>query len=143
MAGEVWADGEPADPKKLQNLQNQIDQIKEVADQSYNLSKTTAGDVTTLGIHHIRSGMARFENGITAKADPVSVDVNPGWGEEYTDAFIVASPKLKDPKASNIRWSISGEVTNNGTAKIVVYSDVKLGAFNFHWISAAIKPSTL
>lgn len=142
MAGEVFADGEPADPKKLQNLQNQIDQIKEVSDQSYNLSKTTAGDFTTLGIPNIRAGMVRFENGINTK-EPVSVDVNPGWGEEYTDAFIVASPKLKDPKASNIRWSISGEVTNNGTAKIVVYSDVKLGAFNFHWVSVGIKPSTL
>ena len=140
--GEVWADGEPADPKKLENLQIQIDNIKDISDQSYALSKTTAGDFVSIGIPNTRAGVVRFENGINTK-DPVSVDVNPGWGEEYTDAFIVASPKLQNPKSSNIRWSIYGDVTNNGTAKIVVYSDVKLGPFNFNWVSVALKPSTL
>ena len=142
MSGEVFADGEPADPKKLQNLQNQIDMIKDISDQSYALSKTTAGDFVSIGIPNTRAGRAHFVNGINTK-DPVSVDVNPGWGEEYTEAFIVASPKLKDPKATNIRWSISGDVTNNGTAKIVVYSAEKIGPFYFHWVSVALKPSTL
>lgn len=143
MAGEVFADGEPVDPKKLQNLQNQIDLIKDRSDESYNLSKTTAGDIETLGIHHIRAGEVEFENGIDAKKTE-SVDIQPGWGSEYTQAFVVASPRLTQPGKSLIRWSLSGSATAGGVTKLNVYAEAKIsGPFKFHWISAAIKPSTL
>ena len=139
--GEVFADGEPVDPKKLQSLQNQIDEIKIKSDESYNLSKTTAGDVATLGVLHLRAGVVSFENGLTAKAKYQSQDIDLNWGPEYTVAFVVASPRLQNPQTSHVRWSLSGSGIGN-TTKLNAYAETNIGGpLNFHWISAAHKPS--
>jgi hypothetical protein len=133
---EVFADGEPVDPKKLQSLQNQIDAISLKTDQSYNLSEKLAGDVKVLSVMHLKAGVVTFSAGLKAGLNP-AIDIPLEWGAGYTTAFVTASPRLKDPKTNNIRWSISG---NMGATLLHVWSEKDINtAINFHWISAGQK----
>ena len=132
----TFQDGEPVDPKKLQDLQTQIDQIKLQSDESYNLSTTTANSVTKLSVMHLSAGVVTFESGLTGgKVNTMEIDL--GWGADYEVAYVVATPRLQDPKTNNIRWSISG---NKDSTKLNVYSEKTISAaINFHWISAGKK----
>jgi len=108
----TFQDGEPVDPKKLQDLQDQIEDIKLKSDQSYNLSTSTANSVSKLSVMHL----------------------------DYEVAYVVATPRLQDPKTNNIRWSLSG---NKDATKLNVYAEKTIsGAINFHWISAGKKTFT-
>lgn len=132
----VFQDGEPVDPKKLQDLQTQIDSIKLKSDESYNLSTSTANSVTQLAVMHLKAGVVTFENGLTGgKVNSIEIDL--GWGADYEVAYVVATPRLQDPKTNNIRWSLSG---NSAATKLNVYAEKTMtGAINFHWMSAGKK----
>jgi hypothetical protein len=132
----VFQDGEPVDPKKLQDLQTQIDDIKLKTDESYDLSTTTANSVTQLAVMHLKAGVVTFENGLVGgKVNTIEIDL--GWGADYEVAYVVATPRLQDPKGNNIRWSISGRFPS---AKLNVYAEKNMSnAVNFHWISAGKK----
>jgi hypothetical protein len=132
----VFQDGEPVDPKKLQDLQTQIDAIQLKTDESYNLSTTTANSVTQLAVMHLKAGVVTFENGLPGgKVSSLEIDL--GWGADYEVAYVVATPRLQDPKTNNVRWSLSG---NMAATKLNVYAEKTInGAINFHWMSAGKK----
>jgi hypothetical protein len=132
----VFQDGEPVDPKKLQDLQTQIDAITLKTNESYNLSTTTANSVSQLSVMHLKAGVVTFENGLTGgKVNTIEIDL--GWGADYETAYVTATPRLQDPKTNNIRWSLSG---NAASTKLNVYAEKNVtGAINFHWISAGKK----
>jgi hypothetical protein len=132
-----FQDGEPVDPKKLQDLQTQIDSIKLQSDETYNLSKTTANSITTLAVMHLKAGVVTFENGLTGgKVTPIDIDLD--WGPDYEIAYVVATPRNQDPKTNNMRWSISGQWS--GSTKLNVYAEKTIsGPVNFHWLSAGKK----
>ena len=127
----VFQDGEPVDPKKLQDLQTQIDAITLKTNESYNLSTTTANSVSQLSVMHLKAGVVTFENGLTGgKVNTIEIDL--GWGADYETAYVTATPRLQDPKTNNIRWSLSG---NAASTKLNVYAEKNVtGAINFHWI---------
>jgi hypothetical protein len=133
----VFQDGEPVDPKKLEDLQKQIDDIKLQSDKSYNLSTTTANSVTQLSVLHLRAGVATFEKGLKAGSDN-NIQIELGWGADYELAYVVATPRLKDPGKTNIRWGITG---NKDATTLNVWSEKSTGdnAVYFHWISAGKK----
>ena len=135
----TFQDGEPVDPKKLQDLQDQIDDIKLKSDQSYDLSTATANSVSTLSVMHLKAGVVTFENGLTGgKVNTIEIEL--GWGADYEVAYVVATPRLQDPKTNNIRWSLSG---NKDATKLNVYAEKTVGgAVNFHWVSAGKKTIT-
>jgi hypothetical protein len=132
----TFQDGEPVDPKKLQDLQTQIDSIKLQSDETYNLSKTTANSITTLAVMHLKAGVVTFENGLTGgKVNTIEIELD--WGADYEVAYVVATPRLQDPKTNNIRWSLSG---NSANTKLNVFAEKTIsGAINFHWMSAGKK----
>jgi hypothetical protein len=134
----VFQDGEPVDPKKLEDLQKQIDDIKLQSDKSYNLSTTTANSVTQLSVLHLRAGVVTFETGLKAGSDN-NITIDLGWGADYEVAYVVAQPRLKDPGKTNIRWAISG---NKDATVLNVWSEKATSTttpINFHWISAGKK----
>ena len=134
----VFQDGEPVDPKKLEDLQKQIDDIKLQSDKSYNLSTTTANSVTQLSVLHLRAGVVSFEKGLNAGSDN-NIQIELGWGADYEIAYVVATPRLKDPGKTNIRWSLHG---NKDATYLQVWSEKdtpNTTAINFHWISAGKK----
>ena len=132
----VFQDGEPVDPKKLQDLQTQIDAITLKTNESYNLSTTTANSVSQLSVMHLKAGVVTFENGLTGgKVNTIEIDL--GWGADYETAYVTATPRLQDPKTNNIRWSLSGAAAST---KLNVYAEKNVtGPINFHWISAGKK----
>lgn len=136
----TFQDGEPVDPKKLQDLQNQIDAIQLQTNETYNLSETTANNVKRLSIFHIASGEIEFANGLVGgKVTPLPIDL--GWDNSYEVAYVVATPRGNDPKKNNLRWSISGSGT--GTTVLNVYAEKTItGSVKFHWISAGKKNLT-
>jgi hypothetical protein len=132
----VFQDGEPVDPKKLQDLQTQIDAIQLKTDESYNLSTSTANSVTQLAVMHLKAGVVTFENGLTG-GKVNSIEIELGWGADYEVAYVVATPRLQDPKTNSIRWSLSG---NSANTKLNVFAEKNISnAVNFHWISAGKK----
>lgn len=130
----VFQDGEPVDPKKLQDLQTQIDAITLKTNESYNLSTSTANSVNQLSVMHLRGGVVDFETGLPAgKVQQLPIDL--GWGADYETAYVVATPRGGDPK--NLRWSISG---NKDATYLNVYAEKAVSAsVKFHWISAGKK----
>jgi len=134
----VFQDGEPVDPKKLEDLQKQIDDIKLQSDKSYNLSTTTANSVTQLSVMHLKAGVVTFETGLKAGSDN-NIQIELGWGADYEVAYVVATPRLKDPGKTNIRWALSG---NKDATFLNVWSEKATSTttpINFHWISACKK----
>lgn len=133
----TFQDGEPVDPKKLQDLQTQIDSIKLQSDETYNLSKTTASSITQSTRMHLEAGVVTFETGLPG-GKVSSIDIDLGWGAEYEIAYVVATPRNQDPKTNNMRWSISGQWS--GSTKLNVYAEKTIsGPVNFHWLSAGKK----
>ena len=139
---ETFADGEPVDPKKLENLQNQIDDIKLKSDESYNLSKSTAGDVSKLAVMHLRAGVVSFDNGIGKGKPNLTRNIPLAWEPEYEAVFVVATPRFQDPSTKNdIIYSITGTGTAGGTTTLHVFSSTGIaGKVEFHWLSAGRKP---
>jgi hypothetical protein len=131
----VFQDGEPVDPKKLEDLQKQIDEIKDQSAKSYALSTTTANSVTKLSVMHLAAGLVEFP---TLKKGLQSRTLeNYGWGDEYETAFTVATPRLGNPEKFLIRWSLTGD--KNSTTLYVYSAEDKSDKTIFHWVSAGKK----
>ena len=134
----VFQDGEPVDPKKLEDLQKQIDDIKLQSDKSYDLSTTTANSVTQLSVMHLKAGVVTFETGLKAGSGN-NIQIELGWGADYESAYVVATPRIKDPGKINIRWGITG---NRDATYLNVWSEKNTSTTNpisFHWVSAGKK----
>ena len=139
--GETFADGEPVDPKKLESLQNQIDAIKLRSDESYDLSKATAGDVSKLAVMHLRAGSVSFDNGIGKGKTNLTRNIPLAWEPEYEAVFVVATPRFQDLSKNDLRYSITGTGTAGGTTTLHVFSSTGIaGKVEFHWLSAGRKP---
>ena len=133
---EVFSDGEPVDPQKLRSLQEQIDAIRLKSEQSYNLSEQNVKDIKVISIMHLKAGVVTFAAGLKAGLN-TAIDIELGWGDGYLAAFTTVTPRLKDPKSSNVRWSLSGD---KNITKLHVWSEKDINtAVNFHWVSGGQK----
>jgi len=132
----VFQDGEPVDPKKLEDLQKQIDEIKDQSAKSYALSTTTANSVTKLSVMHLAAGVVTFTSGLKVGLNP-PMPIPLGWGDDYETAFVTASPRLRDPGKNEIRWSLSG--TKDSTVLNVWSAKAITDPINFHWVSGGKK----
>jgi hypothetical protein len=130
----VFQDGEPVDPKKLEDLQKQIDEIKDQTAKAYNLSTTTANSITKLSVMHLAAGVVEFP---TLKKGLQSRVIELGWGDDYETAFTVATARLGNPEKYAVRWSLAGD--KNSTTLYVYSAEDKPDKTNFHWVSAGKK----
>lgn len=131
----TFQDGEPVDPKKLQDLQSQIDDLKKQSTDAYSLSQTTADGLSKLVNFQIKAGVAPFENGLKKGENSIAIPLN--WAPEFQLVYIVATPRLQKPWQNNVRWSFSG---SRDTTSLNVYAEKEVtGTVNFHWISVAEK----
>jgi hypothetical protein len=131
----TFQDGEPVDPKKLQDLQTQIDNISLKANDAYDLSKTTSENVTVLSVMHLKAGVVEFENGLTAGFNN-SETIDIGWGADYVASYVTVTPGGNLYK-NNIRYSVSGAIN---AQKLNVWSEKAVsGPVRFHWVSAGKK----
>ncbi len=131
----TFQDGEPVDPKKLQDLQTQIDDILLKSTEAYDLSKTTAEDVTVLSVMHLRAGTVEFENGLTAGFNN-SINIDTDWGPNYVASYLTVTPAGNLYKY-NIRYSVSGAIN---AQKLNVWSEKLVpGPVRFHWLSGGKK----
>ena len=129
----TFQDGEPVDPKKLQDLQSQIDEIKKDTAKAYSLSQQTAEGLSKIVTYEMKAGVAVFENGLKKGANSIAVPLN--WKPEFDLVYIVATPRLQKPWQNNVRWSFSGSRDNTS---LNVYAEKEVtGTINFHWVSVA------
>lgn len=134
----TFQDGEPVDPKKLQDLQIQIDELKKQSAETYNLTQTTAGKLASISFFYAKGGVVEFPEGLKAGKNTIAIPLD--WAPGIKAAYVVATPRLQDPKVNNIRWSISGGQTST---LLNVYSEKAISAkINFHWISVGEKDLT-
>lgn len=131
----VFQDGEPVDPKKLEDLQKQIDEIKDQSAKSYALSTTTANSVTKLSVMHLAAGVVTFPKLKKGLNPPMPIVL--GWGDDYETAFVTASPRLRDPGKNEIRWSLSGQ-KDSTVLNVWSANDIN-DPINFHWVSGGKK----
>lgn len=140
---EVFADGEPVDPIKLQKLQDQINEIQKTAQSAYDLSNKTLDGTTTSYVYHTKAGVEIFQNVSSGKLYTSQIDVE--WSGDYDQIYTVATPRLKDPSYQDVRVTFTG--TNIQPTMAVYYLNSKnksavLEQLNIHWISVARKPLT-
>lgn len=132
----IFDDGEPIDPKKLQDLQTQITDLKE---QSSLTSERVVGLSSSIQkvVFHSKSGSVNID-GLKAGLNPL-VDISLDWETEYLDSdiFTVVTARLSNPELTNIRYSLTGE---NRAPKLAVWAALaKSGKISFHWVSVAKK----
>lgn len=134
---ETFADGEPVDPQKLRNLQSQITEIKATAGAAYNLISTTANGQTTSSVFHTRSGSIDFENVKSGSLRTEGLDF--AWDSTvYKKPVTVATAKIQDPKANEVRIGVKGEFA----PVINIYYEGKPDTkplITIYWISSAEK----
>lgn len=139
MAIEIFADGEPVDPIKLQNLQTQISAISSQASDAYSISTSTRDNVNDNVLYHVRAGSVTLPKGTKpGTASPIPIPTR--WDAAYTNVYTVITPRLANPSAFDITYSLSGTEVDTPTLNIFVGGkaattyDIK-----FHWISAGEK----
>lgn len=134
---ETFADGEPVDPQKLRNLQSQITEIKATSGAAYNLISTTANGQTTNSVFHTRSGDINFEN--VKSGTMLTQGLDFAWDTSvYKNPITVATAKISDPKANEVRVSVKGAFA----PIICIYYSGKpdpKSLITVNWISAAEK----
>lgn len=132
---EVFQDGEPVDPLKLQKLQDQITAISAKANQAFDLGSRLDSQQRQV-IYHVKAGVEAFEGGLAAgviKTQQIDLE----WSGEYTDVYTTCTVRTKSPNL-NIRATLTGD-TRQPT--IAVWSEKKFGStLNVHWVSVAVKP---
>lgn len=143
MVGSVFADGEPVDPIKLQNLQDQINEIKQTAQTAYELSSKTIDGTTVSYVYHTKAGVEKFENVVSGKLYTSQIDLE--WSGDYSDVYTVATPRLKDSSYHDVRVSFTG--TPSQPTMVIYYLNSKnktgsLTELNVHWVSVARKAVT-
>ncbi len=135
---EVFADGEPVDPIKLQKLQDQILAIELKANQAFSLSSRNVESGSQQYVYHTQAGVESFSN-VTGSAEPKTGQIELAWGSEYDQVYTVATPRLKNPKL-DIRVTFTGD---SRQPTMVVYYNApsanKLETLNVHWVSVARK----
>jgi hypothetical protein len=129
MTTEVFQDGEPVDPDKLRNLQNQINDIKQTSADAYSLSKATANDITVLKVMHVHAGQVKFPNGLKKGGDNKQ-EIPHQWGANYTAAFITATPRPGPGKAIT-SWAIGGAFGAEVLQVFAAENYTKPVAFNY------------
>ena len=132
----TFDDGEPIDPKKLQDLQSQITDLKE---QSALTSERVVGLSSSIQkvVFHSKAGVIPIESLIVGKNPAVNIILD--WEPEYlsSDIFTVVTARLSDPTNTNIRYSLAGDTR---APQLMVWSEkAKSGLTNFHWVSVAKK----
>lgn len=137
---EVFADGEPVDPIKLQKLQDQINEIKKVAQSAYELSSKTVDGTTVSYVYHTKAGVEKFEDVTSGKLYTSQIDLE--WSSDYSSVYTVATPRLKDSSYQDIRISFTG--AQSQPTMVVYYLNSKnksavIPELNVHWISVAKK----
>lgn len=137
---QVFADGEPVDPIKLQKLQDQIREISQVAQSAYNLSSQTVDGTTVSYVYHTKAGVESFQNVASGKLYTAPIDVE--WSSDYTNVYTVATPRLKDSSYHDVRVSFTGSPSQ--PTMVIYYINTKnktgvLTELNVHWISVARK----
>ena len=139
MAIEIFADGEPVDPIKLQNLQTQISEISLKTEDAYSISTSTRDNLNDNVLYHIRAGSVTLPKGTKpGKASPIPIPTR--WSEVYTNVYTVITPRLSNPSAFDITYSLSGTEVDTPTLNIVVGGkDATTYDIKFHWISAGEK----
>lgn len=139
MADEqVFADGEPVDPIKLQALQTQISDIKSTAVAAFDLSSKTLDGTTQQYVYHSKGGVEEFEKVEVNKLYSQAVDLS--WSSDYEFHSIVATPRKSNPDKYNIRVTVTGDATPT----IYVYYSGKKGdptipLLKVNWVSVARK----
>lgn len=135
---EVFADGEPVDPIKLQKLQDQILEIKNIADQAFTLSNRNIESGSTQYIYSTQAGVEAFTN-VKGGATPQTSQIDCSWGPEYDNVYTVATPRLKNA-ATDVRISFTSDARQ---PTMVVYynaaSSKVLENLSVHWVSVARK----
>lgn len=132
---EVFQDGEPVDPLKLQKLQDQITAVSTKANQAYDLSSKTSTEQQQV-IFHVKAGVESFEGGFTAgQTRTQQIDLE--WAPEYTNVYTTCTLRTKSPNL-NIRATLTGDLRQ---PQIAVWCEKKFDStINVHWISVASKP---
>lgn len=140
MAIEIFADGEPVDPIKLQNLQTQISAISSQAEDAYSISTRTRDNVNDNVLYHIRAGSVTLPKGSGPGLIKGGIEIPTRWSEAYTNVYTVITPRLSDPTSYDISYSLSGTEVDTPILKIFV-SGTKATTYDikFHWISAGEK----
>ena len=131
----TFNDGEPIDPKKLEDLQTQITNLQNESA----VQKVTTGNLSSslrLITYHSQSGVVEINpivKGKTSAPEPIPVE----WSTDYDKSTIrtVVTLRSNAPKL-DIRYSISGK---NYDPTLVVYANENTSKLTFDWISVAGK----
>jgi len=131
----TFNDGEPIDPKKLEDLQTQITNLQNESA----VQKVTTGDLSSSLrsiTYHSQSGVVEVDpiiKGKTSSPEPIPVK----WSTDYDKSTIrtVVTLRSKTPKL-DIRYSISG---NSNYPTLLVYANENTSILTFDWISVAGK----
>ena len=133
---EMFQDGEPVDPLKLQRLQDQITAIAKKAQDAFDLGSRLDSEQRQV-VFHTKAGVEVFEGGLNAGQFKTST-IDLEWSGDYTSVYTVATPRLKDPGKNNIRISFTGD---SRVPTMVAWSEKKFSSDLYvHWISVASKP---
>ena len=132
---EVFQDGEPVDPLKLQKLQDQITAVSAKASQAFDLGSRLDSEQRQI-VFHVKAGVEPFEGGFTSgQTRTQQIDVD--WSGDYTNVYTTCTVRTKSPNL-NIRATLTGDIRQ---PSIAVWCEKKFeSTLNVHWISVATKP---
>jgi hypothetical protein len=132
---EIFQDGEPVDPSKLQKLQDQITEIAQKAQDAYNLGSRLESNQQQV-VFHVKAGSEIFEGGL--KAGVVRTQqIDLEWSGDYINVYTTCTVRTKSPNL-NIRATLTGGVRQ---PQIAVWSEKDFTSnLNVHWISVGVKP---
>ncbi len=102
---EVFRDGEPVDPIKLQKLQDQITEIKATASNALDLANRSSDGTTETYQFITRAGSIEFNNikNGTKQSEPVDLGFIEG-----DLVYTTATPRYVKPEFYKVNVSISG-----------------------------------
>ena len=130
----TFNDGEPIDPKKLEDLQTQITDLQ----RESTVQKVTTGDLSSslrLITYHSKSGVVEVDPIIAGKINGKAILVE--WSQDYDKSTIRTVVILRSKRPDlEIRYSIGG---NNAAPTLYVYSKLDTSTLTFDWISVAGK----
>jgi len=102
---EVFRDGEPVDPQKLRNLQQQITDVQAVAGSAFNLANKNSDGTTETFQFITRSDTITFENLKNGSILSEAVELGFVQGDLV---ITVATPRYSKPNFYKVNVSLSG-----------------------------------
>ena len=131
----TFNDGEPIDPKKLEDLQTQITNLQNESAVQKVITGNLSSSLRSI-TYHSQSGVVEV-NPIVKGHTSAPVDIPVEWNTDYDKATIrtVVTLRSNAPKL-DIRYSISGKPYD---PTLVVYANVDTSKLTFDWISVAGK----